>query len=195
MLIEFDYDAETNEYTPVKQELISDEPKSNKKTTTTKKASTTKKTKSVESTKPLVVRESNKLVFNDAAIELMELVTEDRVCLQFVPNGKNEVPVVALEEHIGRKDGNRFTKGKSVSCRGEKNTLLEVYGTEFNLVLHPTRKHTYMLVNINDDESPIDNDDDNIEINENVSFDKLDEDMTIDGDNADNSLHEISFEF
>lgn len=71
MLIEFDFDPETGDYTPISREIIEEG------------AATHKKAKSVMkddgSTEPIVILEENKLVLNSKAVEVLGAEWEDRI--------------------------------------------------------------------------------------------------------------------
>lgn len=71
MLIEFDFNPETGDYTPISREIIEEG------------AATPKKAKSVMkddgSTEPIVILEENKLVLNSKAVEVLGAEWEDRI--------------------------------------------------------------------------------------------------------------------
>lgn len=190
MLIEFDFDPETGEYTPISSKIV------NEKTTPVAKTTTTKKStpKKGESSVPQVIREDNKLVFNTAAQELLGLEAEDKVSLKYDQKGKNMLPMIGKDEDMGCKDGNRFTKSGTVSCRGKANELLAKYGTTFSLVEHPNRANVYYLQD-SSVETELIEEDDNIEIPEEVEIEDLPLDMNILGDdNEDLEIHEFTFD-
>jgi hypothetical protein len=123
MLIEFDFDPETGEYTPISRTIVNDD---------------TKKPKSAikddGSTEPMVILEDNKLVLNSKAVELLGAEWEDRISIIYQKHENNLVPVIGKDEIFGCKSGNKLTKSKTVSCRGKANTELSKYGSEFKLI-------------------------------------------------------------
>lgn len=102
----------------------------------------TKKTaeKKEESKVPTLVREDNKLVFNNAAIELLGVTNEDRISIRYQEvEGNKKVPVIGNDIYFGDKgNGNKLTKSNTVAFRGKSNEILEEFGTTFTF--EPTKK-------------------------------------------------------
>ena len=123
MLIEFDFDPETGEYTPINRTIVNDDIKKAKSTI-----------KDDGSKEPIVTLEDNKLVLNSKAVELLGAEWEDRISIIYQKHGNNLVPVIGKDDVFNCKSGNKLTKSKTISCRGKANTELSKYGSEFKLV-------------------------------------------------------------
>lgn len=123
MLIEFDFDPETGEYTPISREIIEEK-------NTPKKSSI----KNDGSTEPIIVLEENKLVLNSKAAEVLGAEWEDRISIIYQKHDNKLVPVIGKDDVLGVKSGNKLTKSKTISCRGKAHEKLEEYGTEFKLI-------------------------------------------------------------
>ena len=123
MLIEFDFNPETGEYTPINRTIVNDDIKKAKSTI-----------KDDGSKEPIVTLEDNKLVLNSKAVELLGAEWEDRISIIYQKHGNNLVPVIGKDDVFNCKSGNKLTKSKTISCRGKANTELSKYGSEFKLV-------------------------------------------------------------
>lgn len=123
MLIEFDFDPETGEYTPISRTIVNDDIKKPKSTI-----------KDDGSTEPIVILEDNKLVLNSKAVELLGAEWEDRISIIYQKHGNNLVPVIGKDDVFNCKSGNKLTKSKTISCRGKANAELSKYGNEFKLI-------------------------------------------------------------
>lgn len=123
MLIEFDFDPETGEYTPISRTIVNDDIKKPKSTI-----------KDDGSTEPIVILEDNKLVLNSKAVELLGAEWEDRISIIYQKHGNNLVPVIGKDDVFNCKSGNKLTKSKTISCRGKANAELSKYGSEFKLI-------------------------------------------------------------
>lgn len=123
MLIEFDFDPETGEYTPINRTIVNDDIKKAKSTI-----------KDDGSTEPIVTLEDNKLVLNSKAVELLGAEWEDRISIIYQKHGNNLVPVIGKDDVFNCKSGNKLTKSKTISCRGKANAELSKYGSEFKLI-------------------------------------------------------------
>lgn len=123
MLIEFDFDPETGEYTPINRTIVNDDIKKAKSTI-----------KDDGSTEPIVTLEDNKLILNSKAVELLGAEWEDRISIIYQKHGNNLVPVIGKDDVFNCKSGNKLTKSKTISCRGKANAELSKYGSEFKLI-------------------------------------------------------------
>lgn len=88
--------------------------------------------------KAIVTLESNKLVFNNRCVADMQLEWENRVIVKYekFEDGKKLIPVVGKDTSWDEEgSGNKVTKTNTVSYRGKSNTILQTYGTEFELEL------------------------------------------------------------
>lgn len=165
MLIVFDFDPETGEYTPVSREILNEGETGAKKT----KAETSKKGKGKstlpDSKEPLIVLEDNKYILNEAAAEALGVSPDDRIDIKYEKHGKLLKPVIGSNEAFGTKGGNKLTNSLTVSCRGKANETLSEYGSQFTLIPHAHKDGLFMLIG---DSMPEESEvvDDKIDVNE-----------------------------
>ena len=106
-----------------------------KKKKTTKKATTTKDI--VLEEEALVVREANKLVFNNKCVQEMELTPENRVIIKYEKIEKTRFPIIGTDLSWDQEgSGNKVTKTNTVTYRGSANTILAEFGTTFKIEEH-----------------------------------------------------------
>lgn len=188
MLIEFDFDPETGDYTPISREIIEEG------------AATPKKAKSVMkddgSTEPIVILEENKLVLNSKAVEVLGAKWEDRISVIYQKHEDKLVPVIGKDEVFGCKSGNKLTKSKTVSCRGKANTKLAEHGTEFKLI--PLNNDTFIMDGGVDipyvEDSKKKRVDPKIKVVEDDIPEVLPMEATLDGDGSEEITEEFKFE-
>ena len=188
MLIEFDFDPETGDYTPISREIIEEG------------AATPKKAKSVMkddgSTEPIVILEENKLVLNSKAVEVLGAEWEDRISVIYQKHEDKLVPVIGKDEVFGCKSGNKLTKSKTVSCRGKANTKLAEHGTEFKLI--PLNNDTFIMDGGVDipyvEDSKKKRVDPKIKVVEDDILEVLPMEATLDGDGSEEITEEFKFE-
>lgn len=188
MLIEFDFDPETGDYTPISREIIEEG------------AATPKKAKSVMkddgSTEPIVILEENKLVLNSKAVEVLGAEWEDRISVIYQKYEDKLVPVIGKDEVFGCKSGNKLTKSKTVSCRGKANTKLAEHGTEFKLI--PLNNDTFIMDGGVDipyvEDSKKKRVDPKIKVVEDDIPEVLPMEATLDGDGSEEITEEFKFE-
>lgn len=177
MMITFDYNPETNEYTPLKQEIVKD-----------KVQKQTKKAEEAEdSAEPQITLESNKYVLNKAAAELMGVKWEDRLDIKYQPIEKGGLmfPIIGTDVAWKTKSGNKVTKSLTVSCRGNANDLLSKYGDTFTVTPWKGHEGLFVLIGNKDrSEEPV-TEDKNIKIKEDENpVEDLPLDTTLDNDEA-----------
>lgn len=188
MLVEFDFDPETGDYTPISREIIEEG------------AATPKKAKSVMkddgSTEPIVILEENKLVLNSKAVEVLGAEWEDRISVIYQKHEDKLVPVIGKDEVFGCKSGNKLTKSKTVSCRGKANTKLAEHGTEFKLI--PLNNDTFIMDGGVDipyvEDSKRKRVDPKIKVVEDDIPEVLPMEATLDGDGSEEITEEFKFE-
>ncbi len=188
MLIEFDFDPETGDYTPISREIIEEG------------AATPKKAKSVMkddgSTEPIVILEENKLVLNSKAVEVLGAKWEDRISVIYQKHEDKLVPVIGKDEVFGCESGNKLTKSKTVSCRGKANTKLAEHGTEFKLI--PLNNDTFIMDGGVDipyvEDSKKKRVDPKIKVVEDDIPEVLPMEATLDGDGSEEITEEFKFE-
>lgn len=136
MMITFDYNPETNEYIPLKQEIIKED----------KKSSSKKEEKILENGEATLVLYDNKYKLNEAAKELLNVSAGDRISINYqIVNGIN-FPIIGPDTVWGCNSGNKLTKANTVSCRGQANELLSKFGQEFNLIPYIKKEGLFTLV-------------------------------------------------
>lgn len=159
MMITFDFNPETNEYKPIKQEIIKE----------TIKKSTTK----VENTtnEPTLTLESNKYVLNKAAVELMNVEWGSRLFIGYKTVNSIVYPVIGTDEAWETQCGNKLTKNFTVSCKGSSNEILSRYGKIFTLSKLKENENLFILIGDTNIEA-----DDNIELpSKETEIDKTEE--------------------
>ena len=119
------------------------------------KKTTSKKKKEEESSEPQLILEDNKYCLNTAAVELLGVEPDDRLCIKYKKIGKTAVPVIGTEEVFKTKGGNKLTKTNTVSCRGKANEELATYGTIFTLSENPDGSGTFILTGDKAPETPV----------------------------------------
>lgn len=186
MMITFDYDPETNEYKPLKQEIVKD-----------KVQKVTKAEEAEDSAEPQITLETNKYVLNKAAATLMGVEWENRLDIKYQPVEKGGMmfPIIGTDTAWKTKSGNKLTKSLTVSCRGNANELLAKYGDTFTVT--PWKGHEGLFVMIGNkdrsEEEPTIKDD-NISIKEDENpVEDLPLDTEIDDEEA-YKIEDFSFE-
>lgn len=186
MMITFDYDPETNEYKPLKQEIVKD-----------KVQKATKAEEAEDSAEPQITLEANKYVLNKAAATLMGVEWENRLDIKYQPVEKGGMmfPIIGTDTAWKTKSGNKLTKSLSVSCRGNANELLSKYGDTFTVT--PWKGHEGLFVMIGNkdrsEEEPTIKDD-NISIKEDENpVEDLPLDTELDNEEA-YKIDDLSFE-
>lgn len=186
MMITFDYDPETNEYKPLKQEIVKD-----------KVQKVTKAEEAEDSAEPQITLEANKYVLNKAAATLMGVEWENRLDIKYQPVEKGGMmfPIIGTDTAWKTKSGNKLTKSLSVSCRGNANELLSKYGDTFTVT--PWKGHEGLFVMIGNkdrsEEEPTIKDD-NISIKEDENpVEDLPLDTELDNEEA-YKIDDLSFE-
>ena len=183
---EFDFNSETKEFTLVKQTIVKEGKKESNSTTTTSKV--------IANDVALVVREDNKLVFNQLALEMIGVEAGDTVAIQFDKKGKVIIPIIGKDDILGVK-GNKITKTGTLSCRGKTNEVLTDYGTNFTLKAS-SKKGIFELIGDKESNSEVSNEaDEETIVNDNVLNDDIDFDMEIDIEGDDKNLEITDFTF
>lgn len=125
VIVSFNFDPETELVTDVKCTVDGIE----------KKKKTTKKVKDLvidENSNPILTLDTNKLIFNNNAVALMDLHYEDRIIIKYEKKNGFIFPVIGKDISFDEEgSGNKVTKTNTVAYRGNANTILAEYGTEF----------------------------------------------------------------
>ena len=84
---------------------------------------------------PLVQLMDNKLKLTPKAIETIGAQVGDRIQVNYwTENNHNTFPLIGRSEFFtDKEEGSKLTKSNTVSFRGNKNTVLKVYGELFKL--------------------------------------------------------------
>lgn len=98
--------------------------------------------KETSSGNPTLFLEENKCRLNEAAVQLMNLTTDSRINIKYEQCSDGDRPILEVDD----KNGNKLTKSNTIACRGNKNQELAKYGTEFEIVAHPDRPKTFILI-------------------------------------------------
>ena len=131
-------DEETGEITKDVREFSDDSVK--------KPRSSSKATAKIEENPdPILTLESNKYSLTTGAVQLLGIEAGDKLDIKFQKIDKTIIPVIGSNDVFGTKGGNKLTKSNTVSYRGKYNEELSEYGSEFQLVKHPTADGLFVL--------------------------------------------------
>lgn len=166
MMITFDYDPETNEYKPIKQEIIKDKAK--------KELAIELAEQAEESAEPQLTLASNKYILNKSAADLLGVKWEDKIDIKYQLIDSIRYPIIGSNISWGTSGGNKLTKSLTVSCRGNANSLLSEFGDTFTFAPWQGHKGLYILIGNKDRDIESD---DNIEVKESI---EPEEDITLD---------------
>lgn len=93
-----------------------------------------KATKTLGGDVPKLVLESNKYAINEAACALLKVEPGTTLYINYPKKDNMYVPAIGTSEAFGVKAGNKLTKGLTVSYRGNANTRLAEFGTNFEFI-------------------------------------------------------------
>jgi hypothetical protein len=145
MLVEFQlcYDDEAGKWVALNKETgeIREFTAATKKTTTTR----TKKKKEDENPNPQVILEDNKYSLNSAAVALMNIEPDMKLCVKMKKIDGSMLPIIGTNTAFKVKDGNRITQKFTVACRGANHDALVGYGTIFDLEPNPELEGTFIM--------------------------------------------------
>ena len=166
MIIKFEiqYNTDTKEFLITNEET--GECKSVKKSSKTIKKG--------ESSKPQLILEDNKYCLNTAAVELLNVTSDDKLDIKYEKCGNLMQPIIGKDEAFGTKGGNKVTKSNTVACRGAKNQELHKYGNTFDIVPHESKEGLFKLIGDTIVSEPSGD--------ENINTEKVDEDLPLDID-------------
>lgn len=181
MLLTFDYNPDTNEYTPISKELVKDENK--------KKSASSKIPESDGS--PKVYLSSNKIELNKEAAELIGVQWEDRVSINYAKVDGVLFPIIGKDEAFDTKgSGNKVTKSLTISCRGNANDKLRSYGTEFDVTKLKDKEGLFVLLGNAD--RPTEPEQDDVKVPESEELNNID--LPLSSDLQDKDAFEITDE-
>ncbi len=131
MTITFDYNPETNEYKPIKQEVVKETP-------------TPKKVEDNGEAKLQLL--DNKYELNGSAITLLGISVGDRVDIKYQMVDGIKYPIIGSSNAWKSASGNKLTKSSTVSYRGIANQMLAEYGDEFTFSEWKNHEGLYVLI-------------------------------------------------
>lgn len=178
--VTFEFDVETGNVSKLK--VFADGVEQKKKTTT----KTSTKKEAVLEDKAVIVLEPNKLVLNNRCVADMQLVWEDRVVIKYekFPGVKKPIPIIGKGESFDEPgSGNKLSKTNTIQYRGNANTILATYGTEFGLELY--KEDIWKLIPINGGETTYEEVDEKAE--------KLDVTILVDEQEEEIEIEDIQF--
>lgn len=130
--ITFDIDTELGEVTNV---VCNVQGEVKRKTSTVTKAAVKVSLKNERDDIPVIVREENKLLFNNIALEMLGVEWQERVLIK-LEQGKDKklIPVIASGESWGNENqGNKLSKTGTIVYKGKNNEVLAEFGDKFTL--------------------------------------------------------------
>ena len=131
MTITFDYNPETNEYKPIKQEVVKETP-------------APKKVEDNGEAKLQLL--DNKYELNGSAINLLGINVGDRVDIKYQMVDGIKYPIIGSSNAWKSASGNKLTKSSTVSYRGIANQMLAEYGDEFTFSEWKNHEGLYVLI-------------------------------------------------
>ncbi|MDY2736684.1 hypothetical protein [Intestinibacter sp.] len=182
MMITFDYNPETNEYIPLKQEIVKDK----KKDSALLMAEEAK-----DSAEPQITLTDNKYILNESAANLIGVKWEDRLDIKYQLIDKIRFPIIGKDTAWGTKSGNKLTKSLTVSCRGNANSLLSEYGDTFSITPWQGHEGLFVLVGNKDRTTP----DENVEVTEDENPENDLEAIQDAIDDTDYEINNMTFNF
>lgn len=182
MMITFDYNPETNEYIPLKQEIVKDK----KKDPALLMAEEAK-----DSAEPQITLTDNKYILNESAANLIGVKWEDRLDIKYQLIDKIRFPIIGKDTAWGTKSGNKLTKSLTVSCRGNANSLLSEYGDTFSITPWQGYEGLFVLVGNKDRTTP----DENVEVTEDENPENDLEAIQDAIDDTDYEINNMTFNF
>jgi len=203
MLVEFQlcYDDEAGKWVALNKETgeVREFTAATKKTTTTR---TTKKKKEDENPNPQVTLEDNKYSLNSAAVALMNIEPDMKLCIKMKKIDGSMLPIIGTNTAFKVKDANRVTQKFTVACRGANHDALAAYGTIFDLEPNPELEGTFIMrgdkgsVIVNDDNIAKDVElPDDLKVNLDDSGDDMPDlsDENFDGSMFESLLNDVDF--
>lgn len=128
-------------------------------------------------TDPIIVRDANKLTFNQAALDLMQVKVGDSISIKYRTENGKEIPLIGKDQYFSNAIGNKITKKGTISFRGDMNKNLSLFGSTFNLVESKDKGIFFMKGDLNTVEVP----DEIIDINKELDMSSLnEEDLSLD---------------
>lgn len=104
----------------------------------------------------------NKLKLSDSALKKMEASANDRLSIEYwTVDNQTTFPIIGKSEvFTDSENGNRLTKSKTLSFKGQQRTLLLEYGNFFRL--EEFKENMYKLVPINLEEDDLKNEENDL---------------------------------
>ena len=178
-------DTETGETTVDSREFLDDSVKASKPKTTRSK----KKNEWDDDPTPLVIREDNKLILNEAAIKVLDAREGDRINIKMQVIDRKRYPVIGSSDTFGDKGGNLLTKSHTIRYSGKNNEELAKFGYIFVMEDHPKNDSLFILKNRSGDIN--DEADESVAISVQEELDELNANLT---DDEIDAVDELDFE-
>lgn len=140
LLCTFDYNPETNEYTPIGDPEVV---KSSKKQPVKE-----------ESSEPQLSLLDNKYSLNSAALDLLGVTAGDKIDIKYQIIDNINYPIIGSSTSWKSTSGNKLTKSNTVSYRGKANEMLSTFGDEFDFT--PWTGHEGLFILIGNKEMVVD---------------------------------------
>ena len=109
LLLTIETDIETGEVKLLNREVINDDIKPKKKSSSSNKVDS--------NPEPIVTLSDNKLILTKGAAEMLNVSPDDKVAVKY---DKSKLPIIGSDSNFGTQTGNRLTKSRTVSYRGDK---------------------------------------------------------------------------
>lgn len=158
LLCTFDYNPETNTYTPIGDPEVVQSVK--------------KHVLKEESSEPQLNLLDNKYSLNQAALSLLNVVAGDKIDIRYQIIDSINYPIIGSSQSWQSSSGNKLTKSRTVSYRGKANDMLATFGDTFSFT--SWKGHDGLFILIGNKEQVVD---DNIEVpvNTEIEADKLED--------------------
>ena len=99
-----------------------------------------------ESSVPMVTLDTNKYHINQAAIDLLNVKTGDRIDIKYQKVNGVEFPIIGSDAAFGCKAGNVLSKSNTVGLRGQGNERLRRFGETFTLTALKDAEGLFVLI-------------------------------------------------
>lgn len=130
IVFHYEVDPVTGELQYIGQDKITVDSKKAPKKESSKKEPESK----IESDKPLIVLEANRIVISEKAKEVLNVCDDCRIEIKYKDDkNKKGMPVIGTNSAFGTKSGNLLRKNGSISYSGSANAKLATFGTKFTL--------------------------------------------------------------
>ena len=99
-----------------------------------------------DSSEPQLILGKSNYTLNSAAISLLKVSANDKICIGYQPVGDKEFPVIGTETAFGCGGGNKLSKTNTVVYKGKQFERLSKFGTTFLLTPLKGTSGIYVLI-------------------------------------------------